>query len=62
MELRELNNKHPLALDKIKIKREMLSEYQLKITDLYNIVISNVKKNYYITFLIKKVCASFIRT
>ena len=31
-------------LDKIKIKREMLSEYQLKIADLYNIPIGNVKK------------------
>ena len=33
-----------LALDKIKIKREMLSEYQLKNEDLYNIPIGNVKK------------------
>ena len=31
-------------LDKIKIKREMLSGYQLKIADLYNIPIGNVKK------------------
>ena len=43
-ELRELHNDYPLALDKIEIKREMLSEYQLKIADLYNIPIGNVKK------------------
>ena len=35
---------YPLALDKIEIKREMLSEYQLKIADLYNTPIGNVKK------------------
>ena len=43
-ESRELHNDYPLAPDKIKIKKEMLSEYQLKITDLYNIPIGNVKK------------------
>ena len=43
-ELRELNNDYPLAPDKLEIKREMLSEYQLKIADLYNIIIGNVKK------------------
>ena len=43
-ELRELHYDYPLALDKLKIIREMLSEYQLKITDLYNIPIGNVKK------------------
>ena len=43
-ELHKLHNDHPLALDKIEIKREMLSEYQLKISDLYNIPIGNVKK------------------
>ena len=43
-ELYKLHNDHPLALDKIEIKREMLSEYQLKISDLYNIPIGNVKK------------------
>ena len=43
-ELRELHNDRPLAPDKIEIKREMLSEYQLKIADLYNIPIANVKK------------------
>ena len=43
-ELRELNNDYPLAPDKIQIKTEMLYDYQLKIADLYNISIGNVKK------------------
>ena len=43
-ELRELHNDYPLAPDKIEIKREMLSEYQQKIADLYNTTIGNVKK------------------
>ena len=43
-ELRELHNDYPLAPDKIVIEKEILSDYQLKIADLYNIVISNVKK------------------
>ena len=43
-ELRELHNDYPLAPDKIRIKREMLSDYQLKIADHYNIPIGNVKK------------------
>ena len=33
-ELRELHNECPLAPDKMSIQSEMLSEYQLKITDL----------------------------
>ena len=33
-ELQELHNDYHLAPDKIEIKREMLSEYQLKIADL----------------------------
>ena len=41
-ELQELHNDYPLTPDKIEIKREMLSEYQLKIADLYNIPIGNV--------------------
>ena len=32
-ELRQLHNDYPLAQDKIEIKREMLSNYQLKIAD-----------------------------
>ena len=43
-ELHKLHNHYPLAPDKIEIKREMLSEYQLKIADLYNVPIGNVKK------------------
>ena len=43
-ELRELHSDYPLDPDKIKIKRKMLSEYQLKIADLYNILIGNVRK------------------
>ena len=41
-ELRELHNGYPLAPEK-KIKREILPEYQLKISDLYNILTGNVK-------------------
>ena len=43
-ELRELDNDYSLAPDKIEIKREMLSQYQLKIADLYNIPIGKDKK------------------
>ena len=42
-ELQELHNDYLLAPDEIKIKREMLSDNQLKIVDLYNIPSSNVK-------------------
>ena len=37
-ELRVLLNDYPLAPDKMEIKREMLSEYQLNIADLYNYI------------------------
>ena len=43
-EFRVLNDDYPLAPDEIEIKIEILSEYQLKITDLNNIPIGNVKK------------------
>ena len=43
-DLRALHNDYPLAPDKIEIKREMLPHFQLKIADLYNILIANVKK------------------
>ena len=43
-ELRELYNDYHLALNEIEIKREMLFEYQLKIADLHNSPIGNVKK------------------
>ena len=42
-ELRELHTDYPLASDKIRIKRKILSEYQLKIANLYNIPIDNVE-------------------
>ena len=42
-ELPQLHNDFPLAPDKIDLKWEMLSEYQLKIAELYNILISNIK-------------------
>ena len=42
-ELRELHTDYPLASDKIRIKRKILSEYQLKIANLYNIPIGNVE-------------------
>ena len=43
-ELCELYNGYPFAPDKINLKREILSDYQLKIADLCNIPIGNVKK------------------
>ena len=43
-ELLKLHNDYPLAPDQIEIKREMFSDYQLKIADLFNIPISNVEK------------------
>ena len=42
--LRALHSDFPLAPNKLEIKREMLSDYQLKIADNYNIPIGNVKK------------------
>ena len=39
-----MHNDYPLAPDKIEIKREILSDYQLKIADLYNAPFGNVKK------------------
>ena len=43
-ELRELHNDYPLAPDNLEIKRETLLDNQLKVADLYNIPIGNVKK------------------
>ena len=43
-ELNDLHNYYPLALDKVEIKREMPSNYQIKIADFYNISIGNIKK------------------
>ena len=43
--LQELQNDYPIAPDKIEVKREMLSDYQLKIADHYNIPTCNLEKN-----------------
>ena len=55
-ELRELHNDYSLAPNKIVVKREMFSEYQLKIADLYNIPIGNVKKLVLNIFDKQKMC------
>ena len=39
-----MHNDYPLPLDKTEIKREILSDYPLKIPDHYNIPIGNAKK------------------
>ena len=43
-ELQKLHNDYLLVQNKIEIKREMFSKYQLKVVDLYNILIDIVKK------------------
>ena len=43
-ELQQLHNDYRLAPDKTEIKRKILSDYQLKIANLYNIPIGNVSK------------------
>ena len=43
-ELRESHSDYPLALDKIEIKREMLSDYQLKVADHCNILTGNLNE------------------
>ena len=48
-----LNNDYPLAPDKIEIKNEMLSKYQLMISKFCSISIGNIKK-LMPTYLIKK--------
>ena len=42
--LRKLRNDYLLAPGIIKIKKEILSQYQLKVSDPYNIPIGNVNK------------------
>ena len=42
-EFRELHNDYPLATDKIEINKETLSEYQLKIADLYLFLLITLK-------------------
>ena len=43
-ELCKLHNDYPLAPDKIEIKKEILSQYQILIAEFHNIPIGNVKK------------------
>ena len=54
----DLDYPKELAPNKVEIKRETLSDYQLNIADLYNILISNVKKlvPIYIFFFDKEKC------
>ena len=44
IKLHKMHNNYPITTDEIEIKREILSNYQLKIADFYNIPIGNVKK------------------
>ena len=60
-ELHELHNNYRLAPDRKEIKRKILSECQLKITDLYNIPIGNIKK-LMPNFLIKRSMCFIRRT
>ena len=43
-EVHELHNDYPLPQDKLEIRREMLSDYQIQIADYDNIYVGNVKK------------------
>ena len=43
-ELGELHSDYTLPPDKVKIKREILSNDKLRIADVYNVPFSNVKK------------------
>ena len=56
-----MHNDFPLAPDKIEIKKEMLSKYQLMISDFYDICIGNVKK-VMSSFLIKKSMGLTVKT
>ena len=42
--LLEVHNNYPLAPDEIETKKEMLSDYKIKIADHYDIPIGNAKK------------------
>ena len=42
--VQQLHNDYSIAPNNIEIKREMLSDYQLKIADHYNVSIGNIKK------------------
>ena len=60
-ELRELHNDYPLAPNKIDMKKEMLSEYQLKFAYFYNIPIGIVLK-LVSNFLVQKSMMFIMRT
>ena len=60
-QLCELHNYYPLALERIEIKKEMLSKHQVLIADLYNIPVGIFKKCY-LTFLIKKSMSFIMET
>ena len=51
-ELSELSNDYLLVPDKMEIKQEIMSSYQLDIADFYNILIGMLKY-YHLPFLIK---------
>ena len=52
-ELCKLHNDYPSDPDKIEIKEEVLSKYQLAIANFYNILLVMLK-NWCVAFLIKK--------
>ena len=67
-QLRKLHNDYPLAPEKIEIKRQILSYYQLKVSDLYNgnyniqFMPLVILKNQCMTFLIKKIMCFLMKT
>ena len=60
-ELCELHNNYLLATDKIEIKKEILSSYQLKFADFYDIPIGNFKK-LVPKFFVKKIVLRKLKT
>ena len=61
-ELRELCKDYRLAPDKIEIKNQRFSNYQMKMPDFYNIPIGNVKKLVPNFVLIKKSMCFIMKT
>ena len=60
-DLLKLHNGYPVAPDNIKVKKEMLSNYQLEVADFYYILIGYVKK-WLPDILIKKTMCFIIKT
>ena len=56
-EFHQLHIDYLLAPDKIEIKKEVLSNYQLKTVD-FIIFLLVIFKNWYLTFWQRKICAS----